>query len=62
MIISAILICCPEKLRYGVEDDKGGLIRRSFASFPKDVVVQEFKRQDGEKLRRKYALCSTGRI
>ena len=30
------------------EDGKGGIIRRSFASFPKDVVVQEFKRQDGK--------------
>ena len=32
------------------EDGKGGIIRRSFASFPKDVVVQEFKRQDRESL------------
>ena len=32
------------------EDGKGGIIRRSFASFPKDVVVQEFKRQDEESL------------
>lgn len=29
------------------QDDRGGLIRRSVASFPRDVVAQEIKRQDG---------------
>lgn len=31
------------------DDNKGGLIRRSFVSFPKDVSVQEIKRQNGKK-------------
>jgi len=31
------------------EDDKGGIIRRSVASFPKDVIVHEMKRQNGGK-------------
>lgn len=29
------------------DDNKGGIIRRSFVSFPKDVVVHEIKRQNG---------------
>jgi alpha-L-fucosidase 2 len=31
------------------EDNMGGIIRRSFISFPKDVVVQEIKRLNGDK-------------